>query len=108
MGQSEPSTSKTSKITSELQLIDHSQNLYLNVHSNRVYQKNDVVIGTIEDIAYELEIFNFRRMNDEYLVSVDYCQTDIEKDICSSFSSLNYFIEKQEYSLLQRQEMPVR
>lgn len=82
-----------------LQLVDPHSNTYLNLRNGRIYLKNEVFVGTIQDVSYELEIYNFRRINDNYVVSVDYCSMDSEKDLCSSFSTLHYYIEKHEYTL---------
>lgn len=50
--------------------------LYMNIRNGRMYVKNEAVVGNIQDIEYELDIFNFRRLNDNYLVSVDYCSVN--------------------------------
>ena len=60
-----------------MQAIDEQRGLYLNIRNNKVYIKSHLVVGTIEDIEYEKQIYLFRRMNDNFVVSVDYC--DINK-----------------------------
>jgi hypothetical protein len=73
-----------------------------------MYIKNELAIGSICDIEYELEIYNFRRLNDRYVVSVDYCQINQQEEICSNFSSLSYFVEKQNCTLFDKVDISMK
>lgn len=103
MGQNPSDIPKLKTLPQELQPINESCNLFLNVRNSRVYIKNDVKVGTIQDIEYELYIYKFRRLNDNFVVSVDYCSMDTPQDTCSAYSTLDYYIEKQEYTLFDKQ-----
>ena len=84
-----------------MQEIDEQRGVYLDVRNNKVYLKSHLIVGTIEDIEYENQIYMFRRMNDHFVVSVDFCEINKEQT-CSSFSAINYFIEKHECTLFDK------
>jgi hypothetical protein len=71
-----------------------------------MYVQNQLAYHSLGDIEYELDVFKFRRLNDNYVVSVDYCSSDLEKGVCSHMSNVSYYIEKQEYTLFEKTEMP--
>lgn len=73
-----------------------------------MYIKKTIVFGDIGDIQYELDIYNFRRINDCFLVSVDYCSNLKELEMCSSYTALTYYIEKQEYTLFEKHQIPIQ
>lgn len=64
---------KNEQLSKELQPIDLAKGIYINLCNNRQYVRNDVIVGNIVDIEYEIEVYLFRRINDLYVVSVDYC-----------------------------------
>ena len=57
----------------ELQLLDSQRQLYLNVRNQRHYLRHRAVLADIADKHHELDAYMFRRVNDGYVVSVDYC-----------------------------------
>jgi hypothetical protein len=75
MGQDNQNIIKPHQPSHELQVVDERQGIFLNIRNNKLYIKNDVSIGSIGDIEYELDIYQFRRLNDNYVVSVDYSST---------------------------------
>lgn len=60
------------------------------------------------DIQYELDIYNFRRINEAFVVSVDYCSNSKEAEMCTTVTALTYYIEKQEYTLLHHHQLPIQ
>lgn len=73
MGQSHEPAFRPSNTMKELRPVDEASGVYLNICNNRMYVKNDLYISNIADIQYEYEVYNFRRLNDNFVVSVDYC-----------------------------------
>lgn len=49
----------------------------------------------------------FRRLNDRFVVSVDYCSSPQEGEMCSSSAVLTYYIEHQQSTLLDRSSLPI-
>jgi hypothetical protein len=91
----------------ELQLVDEAAQLYLNVRSRRMYTKRSMVVGDIADREHELDVYLFRRLNDRFVVSVDYCSSPQETEMCSSYTALTYFIEHQQATLLEKTALPL-
>lgn len=83
-------------------MLDQHRQLYLNIRNQRLYIRHSTVLGDIADKQHELDVYMFRRINDSYVVSVDYCSNLKELEMCSSYSALTYFIEQQEYTLFQK------
>ncbi len=52
MGQAKSQLKHPPQPNQELQLVDTAQNLYMNIRNNRLYIKNDVFVGNIEDVQY--------------------------------------------------------
>ena len=104
MGQSQEPTIRSSHHMKELRPVDEASGVYLNICNNRMYIKNDLYISNIADIEYEYDVYNFRRLNDNYVVSVDYCNHSSSQHSCS-YPSLSFYIEKQEYTLFDKEEM---
>lgn len=92
----------------ELQLIDRQRQLYLNVRNQRTYVRHSAVLAGIADKQHELDVYMFRRVNDQFVVSVDYCSSMKELELCSSCAELTYFIEQQQYTLFQKSEIPMQ
>lgn len=86
----------------ELQLIDRQRQLYLNIRNQRTYVRHSAVLADIADKQHELDVYMFRRVNDQYVVSVDYCSSMKELELCSSCAELTYFIEQQQYTLFHK------
>lgn len=59
----------------ELQLLDGQRQLYLNIRNQRAYVRHSAVLADIADKQHELDAYMFRRVNDNYVVSVDYCSS---------------------------------
>lgn len=59
------------------------------------------------DREHELDVYLFRRLNDRFVVSVDYCSSLQEAETCSSSTVLTYFIEQQQCTLLDKTTMPL-
>ena len=72
MGQGHPSSAPQQH---ELQLIDGQRQLFLNVRNQRTYVRHSAVLADIADKQHELDVYMFRRVNDHYVVSVDYCSS---------------------------------
>lgn len=52
MGQAKSQLKHPPQPNQELQLVDTAQNLYMNIRNNKLYIKNDVFVGNIEDVQY--------------------------------------------------------
>jgi hypothetical protein len=72
-----------------------------------MYIKRSIVLGDIADREHELDIYMFRRLNDRFVVSVDYCSSPQVLEVCSSYTTLTYFIEHQQATLLEKNTLPL-
>lgn len=72
-----------------------------------MYTKRSIVVGDIADREHEMDVYLFRRLNDRFVVSVDYCSMPQELELCSSYSALTYFIEHQTATLLDKTNIPL-
>lgn len=79
-------------IKNELKLVDEKQALYFNVCNQKYYTKLDLYLQDVADMEYELEVFKFRRINENLVVSVDYCSKILSSEICFSVANFSYFI----------------
>lgn len=63
MGQESKPIARDLNLNNELKLVDKAQGLYLNLCNQKYYTKTDLFMKDIADIEYELQVFNFRRIN---------------------------------------------